>query len=175
MKARTILILLVISATINVALARKVQSANAKLEKITQPKALSGVRLDRLQVSTQRGEPSYVDFTKDAIPTLLYVFRPSCGWCNKNLDNVHELARASAANRNFQIVGISLDEEGLQDYVKTADLNFPIYTNIRKDDIQRLGLGATPQTLLISGGTIKQDWSGAYSGELLKQVDQTLM
>jgi hypothetical protein len=104
----------------------------------------------------------------------MYVFRPGCGWCAKNLNNIKELNRQLGAIGKYRIVGVALDETGLKEYIQQTQMNFPVYSGISSDDVARLALGGTPQTIVVSNGQVTHSWSGAYGGEVLKDVEATL-
>ena len=51
-------------------------------------------------------------------------------------------------------------------------LNFPVYTGLKSDTIQALGLGGTPQTIVISPeGLVLKNWPGAYREQTQREVE----
>ncbi len=177
--ANTVLtILLAFSAVTNLALGYRVQKQQldrrAFEAQISKEKSIIGVKLAELPVKGTDGKLTKLQFTQTDPATIIYVFRPGCGWCAKNLSNIKELSRQLGANAKYRIIGITLDENGLKEYMQRTQLNFPVYSGVSSYNIARLAMGGTPQTILVSNGQVTHNWSGAYSGEVLKDVETTL-
>ena len=103
--------------------------------------------------------------------TVLYVFVPPCRWCARNLANVQALARAGG--KTYRIVGLSLSDENLKEYVARSGVEFPVYSHLAPEAIGALGLGSTPQTLVVSPeAKLLRNWTGAYSGDLQAEVER---
>jgi peroxiredoxin len=104
-------------------------------------------------------------------PTVLYVFSPSCVWCERNLPNVKALVQQRG--KAYRFVGLSLSAEGLAEHARAQGLPFPIYSNLSAETIRQYGLGVTPQTIVVSPeGRVLQTWRGAYGGPTLKAVER---
>lgn len=98
------------------------------------------------------------------------VLSPSCIWCERNRKNIDELTKAKGKDSRF--VGLSLSGEQLKEYVEEHHLNFPVYTGLKSDAIQALGLGGTPQTIVISPeGLVLKNWPGAYREQTQREVE----
>jgi len=80
----------------------------------------------------------------------------------------------SASSRHFRLIGISLDDHDLKQYVDSRNLSFPVYSNVVEGDQVRLGMGETPQTILIANDTVVRNWAGAYSSDTKKEIEATL-
>jgi hypothetical protein len=52
--------------------------------------------------------------SRSAKPHVLYVFRPSCGWCRQDVDAVNSLV-AQISGR-YDVVGLSLSSAGLGEF-----------------------------------------------------------
>jgi len=171
-------ILLAFSALMNISLGYRVQTQQRDLhaleERMSKERSIIGVKLADLHVKNIDGQLTTIQFTQADPPTIIYVFRPGCGWCAKNLSNIKELSRQFGDNGKYRIIGIALDENGLKAYMQGTQLNFPVYTGISSDDVTRLAMGGTPQTIVISNGQVTHSWSGAFSGEVLEDVEATL-
>lgn len=103
--------------------------------------------------------------------TVLYVFSPSCTWCERNLENIRTLA--SARGDSYRFIGLSLASANLEDYIRSSKLSFPVYTKLSKDVLQKLKLGSTPQTMVISPeGRVMKNWRGAYGEELRSEIEE---
>jgi thioredoxin-related protein len=102
-----------------------------------------------------------IDFADTDKSTVLYVLRPDCLWCARNLNNVQALVKARSAS--FRFIGLSLSSNGVKEYVRANSLGFPVYSVASTDIVQALHLGNTPQTIVVtSRGKVIQDWIGAY-------------
>src|SRR5262249_38825740 len=103
-------------------------------------------------------------------PTVLYVITPSCIWCRRNQPNIEKIAEAKA--NDFRFIGLSLAESGLKEYVDEHHLKFPVYTGLTAETVRSLGLGSTPQTIVVSPeGKILKVWTGAYMENLRPEVE----
>lgn len=103
-------------------------------------------------------------------PTVFYVFSPSCVWCERNTQNINLVA--DQTRDSFRFIGLSLSDDGLQEYVTSHRFNFPVYTGVAPESAQMLGLGSTPQTIVISpDGRVQQNWVGAYASMTQPQVE----
>ena len=124
--------------------------------------------IETVSLSRERQETiSYSDYDK---PTVFYVFSPTCVWCERNTQNINAIA--DLKGESFRFVGLSLAEEGLREYVESHRLNFPVYKNLTPETVQALGLGSTPQTIVVSpDGRIRQNWVGAYGAAIQPQVE----
>jgi hypothetical protein len=98
------------------------------------------------------------------------VITPSCIWCKRNQANIDKLVDTKASD--FRFIGIALAEAGLKEYVEEHHLKFPVYTGLTKESLQSLGLGGTPETIVISPeGQILKVWMGAYTEQLRPEVE----
>jgi peroxiredoxin len=111
---------------------------------------------------------SYADYGK---PTVFYVFSPTCIWCDRNNQNINEIVRLKG--ESFRFIGLSLADDALQGYVESHHLSFPVYKSLTPESIQILGLGPTPQTIVISpDGHVLKNWVGAYGTSVQPQVEE---
>ncbi|MEI9972227.1 MAG: TlpA disulfide reductase family protein [Ignavibacteriota bacterium] len=115
-----------------------------------------------IRAHTIAGDPAWITFDSGR-PTLIYVFKPECGWCLKNVDSIRALA--AAVSSRYRVIGVSLSSAGLEQYVKEHNLGFEIFRDLEENTQQAYGMGATPQTIVISQeGRVVKDWLGSYSG-----------
>ena len=129
-----------------------------------------GLSLTSLEVTDQTGSRTTVSFRGNSKPTLLYVFRPGCVWCQRNAQAANAFFRA-VSNR-YRVIGLSLDSDGLEEFVAGHGMSFPVYTGLAAAALRTYHLGSTPETLLIStGGTIEGDWSGAYTADTKRSME----
>ncbi len=122
--------------------------------------ALIGKRLDGSDVSLNFGSR----------PTILYVFRPSCAWCERNLDNAKALA--AQAKDKFDFVAVATEDQGLDKYIKDQKLDWNVLRNATDETVRAFRLGPTPVTLVIgTGGEVIHAWAGAYGGSTAKSIE----
>jgi hypothetical protein len=131
---------------------------------------LEGItQIPPLEVNNLKDERETVSYSDIGLPTVIYVFSPDCAWCERNLPNIRAL---SARKDSFRFIGISLAEGRLKEYLEARKLEFPVYTNILPDTMLALGLGATPQTIVVSpNGKVLKNWVGAYIGQVRSEVE----
>ena len=80
----------------------------------------------------------------------------------------------STVARHFRLIGISIDDHDLKQYVESEHFTFPVYSNVAPDERARLAMGGTPQTLMIADGVVVRNWEGAYTPDLQKEIESTL-
>lgn len=169
-------VILVASALLNVGLAYKIhrqQNEMLHLGNAGSHANILGATITHLNAKTLDGKPATITFTKNALPTILYVFRPTCGWCERNLPNLRAM-EVSAPKRHFRLIGVSLDSKSLKQYVKSKHFSFPVYSDVAPSERVRLDMGGTPQTIMISNEAVVRDWEGAYTPNLQKEIEATL-
>ena len=107
------------------------------------------------------------------IPTIIYYFSPSCGWCKYNLPSVLALFRQTQGK--FRVVGISDTSSGLAQYLSVARLPFPVITNVDGPTSEEYMLNDTPRTLVVSReGRVLYNWSGAYIANTKREIERAL-
>ncbi|MGH9721054.1 MAG: peroxiredoxin family protein [Bryobacteraceae bacterium] len=166
-------VLLLISVSINMQLASRIRTMRSSLEQAYAKTGLAGGEaLPPLEAKDLEGRDVQVGFDPRK-PTLVYVFTPQCGWCTRNLDNLR--AVAGQAQGRYLVVGLSLESQSLAEYVTREALNFPVYHQPPEKVIASYKLRSTPSTIVISPeGKVLRSWTGAYSGEVQKQVEELL-
>lgn len=103
--------------------------------------------------------------------TVLYVFSPSCGWCERNQPSVQSLARFLRGRARF--LGVSLDREGLFDWTLIQKPEFDIITDLSYRALLTYQFKSTPMTAVITpSGTVEKVWHGAYVGKTLSEIEQ---
>lgn len=157
-----LLVILAISLALNVVLGWKVQSLSTYIESKSRPnKVIEGVNISAIAAVGIDEEKKTIACAIGDKPTVLYVFSPTCIWCDRNLNNVKALK--SKVEQSHRFIGISLSSDGLSEYANLHQLDFPIYKQPSQETIKQLGLGSTPQTIVISPqGKVLKSWVGAY-------------
>lgn len=111
-----------------------------------------------------------LSFSEVAEPTVLYVFTPQCHWCSENLDNIRVLAKETRGK--YKLIGLSLNNEGLEDYLQKTKLDFPVYRDIPSNVKSAYKFGGTPQTIVISPeGKVIKNWVGVYTDDVASEVE----
>ncbi len=116
------------------------------------------------------GEPVHLTFSSDIRDTLLYVYSPTCHWCERNKANIRAIVKSRP---DLRIVGVSLGK--LEADPMAAQMGFDTIVHPLARTMTAYGLGATPSTILVShDGKVVQSWSGAYTGALGGAVSKVL-
>lgn len=162
---------LALSVIMNVMLAHKVQSLTGAQNTALADRLLPlGTAVPAIPAKRLDGQLSLISYQSVEHPTVLYVFTPPCSWCARNMDNLKTLLGKEGGHYRF--IGLSLSDQGLEDYVAKNDLELPIYSGLSLDTLKAYKLGSTPQTIVISPeGRVLQDWVGAYVGDQKSQVE----
>lgn len=123
-----------------------------------------------LEVRDMSGRVQLIEFKRpNSKPTVVYIFRPACRWCQRNAPNVRALAKHIPSK--YDIIGLSLVKTDLHDFIQREDLGFPVYTDLAASAIAMYRLGSTPETLVVSPeGKVIKDWIGAYIQEPIRST-----
>lgn len=124
--------------------------------------ALRGVDLN--------GKPFLLDFANR--PAILYVFSPTCGWCERNLDNALTLSDASRRQGDYDFVAVAVNATGLEDYLSRTPLPWTIVRDVPEDVRKAFRMGGTPATIVVArGGRVQNVWTGAYTPTIQAAVE----
>ncbi len=163
--------LLFISVGLNILSARRISTLQRHAE--SQSTVVKDATVPDIVGLDLAGSPTTLHYADASVPTVLYVFTPQCGWCKKNLPNLHSLI--NQAGSRYRVVGIALTRQDLISYLTEQHLNLPVYTDIRSDIREAYRLGGTPETIVVSSkGTVLKVWHGAYIGEITPQIQESL-
>ena len=167
-----LLLLLLASLSLNVYLGWSVKRLSfAPAKPPDAPKLSAGVTVEPITAATLNGEQETIRYADSDKPTVFYVFSPTCVWCERNTKNINAIAGSKADS--FRFIGLSLDDQNLTKYVEAHHMSFPVYKGVSQESVQMLGLGPTPQTIVISpDGHVLKNWSGAYSASVQPQVEE---
>jgi hypothetical protein len=165
-----LLLLLIASLSLNVYLGWKVKQTKPTLS-IERTIVSTGTKLDPITAVSMDGKQLTISYEATDKPTVFYVLSPTCIWCERNKANLDTLTRLKG--NDFRFIGLSLGEAGLKEYVERQFLNFPVYTKLTPGTINSLGLGGTPQTIVISPeGRVLKNWIGAYTEHLQPELEE---
>jgi peroxiredoxin len=129
-----------------------------------------GVVVPPINAKTIDGNMAQIRFASGDGPTVLYFFSPGCDTCERNVANIKKLADLKRSE--YKIIGLSLSDEGVEQYAKNHDLNFPVYAGLGVETTLVYKLGRVPQTTVISGdGRVLANWYGPYDGRLRPAIE----
>jgi hypothetical protein len=130
----------------------------------------TGITVPSISVQDLLGRRYTIPLQGAQQSTVLYFFRPGCGWCDRNFENIKTLA--SLRGVTYRFVALSITEVGVKEYIRSHPLNFDVYTAVSADFRQQFGIRGTPQTIVVStGGQVVKNWEGAFSGNLRREVE----
>lgn len=153
----------------------------ANVMTLQQPHSISKNVMAKSKVATTPTAPSIkartlddkevlVNYGSVKVPTVLYVFVPSCKWCDQNWNNIRSLA--GSAGKTHRFLGLALSDYQLQDYVNNKKVNFPVYKQLSPETLDKLALGSVPQTIVVSPqGKILKNWTGAYTEATQREIE----
>jgi peroxiredoxin len=151
-----LLIALVASVTLNIVQMRTINRLHAV------DAVAVGVRIPSLSVADLEGRRADLPLA-GALPTVLYVFSPQCGWCDANRAGIEALVRQ--VRGRYRVVGVSLTDRDLETSLRARPLPMPIYHSPTAEAVTAFRLETTPQTIVLSpDGRVERVWQGAYAG-----------
>ncbi len=163
-------LLAITALALNVILAVSLYKAKNDLASGGQCELKVGSRVATLAGADLAGNPVSVAYP-NKMRTVLYVFSPSCGWCERNQPSVQSLARSLRGRVRF--LGVSLDREGLFDWALLQRQEFDIITDLTYRALLTYQFKSTPMTVVITPtGTVERVWFGAYVGETLSAIEE---
>jgi len=138
---------------------------------VTGPQLVAlGSRAPQFRGTNRAGETVQLDYARSGKTTLLYVFSPTCHWCERNLANIKAVV---AGRPDLNIVGVNIGPK-LDD---TTVQGLPFATILRRDSatVGAYRFAGTPATILVSpDGRVLQAWAGAYAGKTASDVSKAL-
>lgn len=168
LQGRTLLGLLCVSTCFNIALGRIVIVSRTRTPA---PVVAAGTGMPALRaIDHATNRAVTVGYGDVRVPTVVYFFSPSCGFCKKNEKNIASIASQTAGK--FRIIGISLSTDKLDDFIREAEITFPVYTNLDPTVGKAYRIGATPQTFVVGpDAKVKSMWTGAFTAVTQKSVE----
>ncbi len=154
------------SLLLNVVLGLKIPAKRVIPKGIT-----AGIVLKSIPILSGTGFGSSLTFGSGQ-PVMLYIMKPGCPWCARNLENIRLLAKKLGSTHKF--VGVSYTDEGLADELEGAPLPFRIYLLDMRNLPREFGdPRITPQMALIDpSGRVQSVWLGALQGKTRADVEQ---
>lgn len=160
-----------ISIALNLFLGGKVITLRRAVAKVNLESPLEiGALVPPIKASTMTGQRTQINYVAGEPRTVLYFFSPGCDTCERNVEKIKRLA--DIKSHEYRIIGLSLTEEGLEQYAKDHDLNFPVYSQLGVDTTLTYKLGRVPQTTIISDeGRVLANWYGPFDGKLRPTIE----
>jgi peroxiredoxin len=159
--------MLIFSIALNVLLARKVRGFERTIA--SKPSLTVGALVPPITAKRLNGHIENISYELGSQPTVLYVFRPGCTWCARNFDNFKALLQKE---NQYRVIGLSLSEEGLAEYVRSNSIQLPVYSGLSSETRKTYGLSGTPQTIVVSPeGKVLQNWIGAWVGKNQEEIE----
>lgn len=159
------------SLSLNVYLGLKVSAMPAILQ--SPPAIAVGARAPNLYAEKIDGTKGMIDWTETSKPWLLYIFSPSCVWCQRNRNNFDTIVRERQSE--YRIVGLSTTTNQLRDYIRRDQVTYAVYANPDMSKSSLYAQTATPTTYVISPqGVVLAAWRGAYTGDVRKGIEAKL-
>lgn len=157
--------LLVLSVGFNVLQAQKIRSM---ISPAGRQGALVGVKAPPIAARTVVGNPTRVAFDS-GLPTVLYYFSATCGWCERNWTNLEALA--AGAQGRYRVVALTSDK-GLKAFVEKHDLEVEVMEQVPEETLQAYRFTATPHTVVIDAyGLVTHEWRGAFANGIAEQIE----
>jgi hypothetical protein len=164
--AHVALVMLLIAIATNVVVGLTLK---AKLDQLSTPgSSRIGEAINEIRGVDESGVQRVIDL-RGQKPTLLYVSRRGCKWCDSNVRNVAALGLQ--ASTRYRIVELSPNGVG-----PTGPKAFGIERlAIEEEELRRLGVTGTPYTLLVSPeGRIVDVWVGAFGKSNAPRINKAL-
>jgi hypothetical protein len=167
-------LLLVVSLVLNLLLVAELIGTRSELEALRTAGFLEiGTRVPPLDLKSTSASPIRITYSDVEIPTVLYIMRPSCGWCKTNNPNLK--AMLASAGDAYRLHIISLDEAGVEEYRQAYRIGESILIGVTDDARDIYHMGGTPQTVVVSpAGIVTHMWMGAYSPAQEREIEDTL-
>jgi hypothetical protein len=126
-----------------------------------------------LIVDDTEGQRVWLEWDAQKKPTVLYLFSPDCGWCDRNLQGARMLI--TLRSDKYDVTTIALMGPSGWGNKPRADLGvkpYSISSTVRKAGY---ALSGTPQTVVIGQrGKILANWMGAYNTAIQKDIERVL-
>jgi hypothetical protein len=169
---RSPLPILIISVGLNVVLAGRVNVLQSAVRTLKSDGRLKiGTKVSAIEGTTVDKSPLSIRFNDTNVPTVLYVMRPGCIWCQRNHSNLKTLLAEAGSKYRFFVV--SLEADGAAKYQADHPVSATMITNLSENTKREFKLGGTPQTLVISpAGVVLKNWVGAYTGPNESEVQK---
>ena len=157
--------LLILSVGVNVLQAQKIRTMTSPAGRNG---ALVGTKALPFEARTPEGRQVRVAFDA-GLPTVLYYFSPTCGWCDRNWNNLEALV--AGATGRYRVVAVTAAED-MKAYADKHRLGVDLLEGVPEDTLRAYGFTATPHTVVVDGsGLVTHEWRGAFMNGIAEQIE----
>lgn len=157
--------MLLLSLTVNVVQARRLRTLAA----LPPLGPVVGTVVPSVSATTSGRQTTELLDERGRMPTILYYFSASCGWCERNWPNVVALERAT--RHRYRFLALSASDVDLREVAERHGLGFQLHNG--SDAYAALGLRGTPHTMVLSPqGRVQVTWVGAFDRTTGRQVER---
>lgn len=166
-----VFLLLITSLALNAFLGWRVLRLGESVNRLESKDQLAvGSMVPSIKARSLDGREGIIKFQGEERPTILYFFSPGCDSCERNVPNVKALAEQKVGE--YRVLGISLSEDGLEQYVAEKGFKFPVYSGLGVEPTLAYKLGRVPQTTIVSSeGKVLANWHGPYDGSQRSAIE----
>jgi peroxiredoxin len=127
-----------------------------------------GTELPPLDLVASDGRPVQLRYAAGGLPTVLYYFSPTCGWCERNWRNVAAVERQTKGRYRFVPLSTTIDVQRIR---AAHGIDFEIYSGLTEEARRAHGLAGTPHTIVVSpAGRVLKAWAGAYNERVSREI-----
>jgi len=137
------------------------------------PSIKPGTLIPPIAVVDAAGKTSELRYDGNPRPTVVYVTRAGCSWCERNRSNIDFLSTRFESKYRFVELSLLADKNKKLEAEKEGSRPARSFYGVTADKMFELyHINATPQTLVVaSNGQVLKNWSGAYNGRIREEVD----
>lgn len=158
-------LVLACSVSVNVLQAQKIRSMASGG---TGKGATVGTKATPIDATATDGRPIRIAFD-NGLPTVLYYFSPTCGWCNRNWKNLEALA-ASAEGR-YRVVALTSDRD-MKTYIAKHNLAVEVLEGLGVETLEAYRFTVTPHTVVVDAtGLVTHEWRGAFRNGIADKIE----
>lgn len=153
-----VLVLLVFSLGLNVFLALRLNSLGATPRE--HDRLAIGTVVPSIRAADASGALATIRLDAADRPTVVFIYSPTCQWCEKTWPVFAGIARARQNTHRF--LALSVAERG---QFLDAHREVRLLLNPSRETVEQLKLGTVPTTIVFDRrGRVEQVWVGAYAG-----------
>jgi len=164
------LLLLVVNGLLLYTVQRNKAQADSYLRMLGVP---PGTQVSDLRGTTADGKASTVSVTGQR-KTVLLVFSPTCGYCERNWPKWHSLLSRLGPGANVALVNVGADLPGAY-LAQHQAAGQQLLTRLDPVSRREYRFNLTPQTILVgSGGVVERVWTGALEEASIREIEAAL-
>jgi peroxiredoxin len=156
----------------DVALIRQNQNLKAELSRPSAAMQLqAGTVVPPLEGYGASGEKLLFDYGHDPRKTVLFVFSPTCSFCEENWPRWRQIT-AALNTESVRPLAVDVSSGATRGFADGHGLaNMPLLIKIEPGSLVSYRFRLTPQTILIDPqGKVEKIWSGVLTADQLKEI-----